>query len=80
MPAGVAVVRSDGAILGEALASQAALHEEWGGVVPSIARDAHTEALEATVELALSRAGLASAAEVHARTAHRALPTPSTFP
>jgi len=31
---GVAVVRSDGTILGEAIASQAELHEAWGGVVP----------------------------------------------
>ena len=40
---GVAVVRSDGTVLGEALASQAALHEEWGGVVPNLARSAHEE-------------------------------------
>ena len=40
---GVAVVRSDGVVLGEALASQAALHEEWGGVVPQLARTAHAE-------------------------------------
>ncbi len=63
---GVAVVRSDGTILGEALASQAALHEEWGGVVPGIARDAHTAALDNTVAEALARAGMASAAEVDA--------------
>lgn len=31
---GVAIVRSDGVILGEALASQYKIHEEWGGVVP----------------------------------------------
>ena len=63
---GVAVVRSDGEILGEAIASQAELHEAWGGVVPGIARDAHRDALGGAVELALRRAGLSSAAEVDA--------------
>ena len=63
---GVAVVRSDGTILGEALASQAELHEEWGGVMPSVARDAHAEALERTAAEALDRAGMSSAAEVDA--------------
>ena len=63
---GVAVVRSDGLILGEALTSQAALHEEWGGVVPGIARDAHEQALGATIELAVARAGLSSVADVDA--------------
>lgn len=63
---GVAVVSSDGAILGEAIASQAALHEEWGGVVPGLARDAHATALNATIAEALTRAGMRSAAEVDA--------------
>eukprot|EP00962_Isochrysis_galbana_P052110 scaffold23494_cov101-Isochrysis_galbana.AAC.1 len=63
---GVAVVRSDGTILGEALASQAELHEAWGGVVPGLARDAHVAALGGAIELALSRAGMGSAAEVDA--------------
>ena len=61
---GVAIVRSDGTVLGESLASQAALHEEWGGVVPNIARDAHAEALNRTIAEALERAGMSSAAEV----------------
>ena len=63
---GVAIVRSDGTVLGESLASQAALHEEWGGVVPNIARDAHAEALNRTIAEALERAGMSSAAEVDA--------------
>ena len=63
---GVAVVSSDGNILGEALASQAALHEEWGGVVPGLARDAHVEALDRTIDEALARAGMTTAAEVDA--------------
>ena len=49
---GVAIVRSDGTILGEAVASQAALHEVYGGVMPSVARDAHVEALDRTIALA----------------------------
>ena len=63
---GVAVVRSDGTILGEALASQAALHEEFGGVMPSVARDAHAENLERVTAEALRRAGLGSVADVDA--------------
>ncbi len=63
---GVAVVRSDGTILGEALASQAALHEEFGGVMPGVARDAHAEALDRVTAEALKRAGLASVADVDA--------------
>ena len=47
---GVAIVRSDGTVLGEALASHAALHAEWGGVVPGLARDAHAEALAASLQ------------------------------
>ena len=34
---GVAVVQCDGTILGESIASQAELHEEWGGVMPRLA-------------------------------------------
>ncbi|CAJ1908780.1 unnamed protein product [Cylindrotheca closterium] len=55
---GAAVVRSDGIILGEALASQAEIHEEWGGVVPGLAKTAHEENLDQVIELALSRANL----------------------
>ncbi len=63
---GVAVVRSDGVILGEALASQYQIHEQWGGVVPGLARDAHASVIDAMVEQALHNAGLASTAEVDA--------------
>ena len=63
---GVAVVRSDGTILGEALASQAELHEEWGGVMPGLARDAHAEALDRVTAEALRRAGMDSVADVDA--------------
>lgn len=63
---GVAVVRSDGVVLGEALASQHAIHEQWGGVVPGLARDAHVAVIDAMVAEALKKAGMASAAEVDA--------------
>jgi len=63
---GVAVVRSDGVILGEALASQYQIHEQWGGVVPGLARDAHASVIDSMVQEALSKAGLANAGEVDA--------------
>lgn len=63
---GAAVVRSDGVILGEALASQSELHEEWGGVMPGIARDAHEEAIDRVIQEALDRAGMTSTEEVDA--------------
>ncbi|EWM29415.1 Peptidase M22, O-sialoglycoprotein peptidase [Nannochloropsis gaditana] len=63
---GVAVVRSDGVILGEALASQYKIHEQWGGVVPGLARDAHASVIDSMVEEALKKAGMASVAEVGA--------------
>jgi N6-L-threonylcarbamoyladenine synthase len=55
---GAAVVRSDGVILGEALASQQEIHEAWGGVVPGLARDAHVEKIDGVVEEALAKAGM----------------------
>lgn len=55
---GAAIVRSDGVILGEALASQADIHEEWGGVVPGLARTAHEENLDRVIELALKNADI----------------------
>ncbi|KAL3921786.1 MAG: hypothetical protein SGILL_002564 [Bacillariaceae sp.] len=53
----MAVVRSDGIILGECLASQSHIHEEWGGVVPGLAMAAHEEALDRVIETALKEAG-----------------------
>ena len=45
-----AVVRGDGTIVSEAIASQAGVHEEWGGVVPKLAQAAHRKAIDATVD------------------------------
>lgn len=58
---GAAVLRGDGKILGEALASQAGIHEQWGGVVPRLAQEGHKKAIDETVEEALRRAGLSAA-------------------
>ncbi|CAB9515444.1 tRNA N6-adenosine threonylcarbamoyltransferase [Seminavis robusta] len=63
---GAAVVRSDGVILGEALASQGDIHEQWGGVVPGLARDAHEDAIDRIVDLAVERAGFSSIQEIDA--------------
>lgn len=61
-----AVVRSDGVILGEAIAKQDAIHAQWGGVVPGLARDAHVAAVGRVVEEALAAARMASVADVDA--------------
>ena len=53
-----AVVRGDGVVLGEAIASQAVIHGPWGGVVPNLARAAHEEAIDDVVERALRDAGV----------------------
>jgi N6-L-threonylcarbamoyladenine synthase len=63
---GAAIVRSDGVILGEALAKQHEIHEPWGGVVPGLARDAHVNAMDNVVETALRNAGLTSVDDVDA--------------
>ena len=63
---GAAVVRSDGVILGEALASQGEIHEEWGGVVPGLAKTAHEEKIDSVVEEAIRKAGLESVKDVDA--------------
>eukprot|EP00756_Hemistasia_phaeocysticola_P017198 Hpha_TRINITY_DN15524_c3_g16::TRINITY_DN15524_c3_g16_i1::g.107976::m.107976/K01409/KAE1, tsaD, QRI7; N6-L-threonylcarbamoyladenine synthase len=63
---GAAVVRGDGTILGESLASQNTVHEEWGGVVPKLAREAHAKAIDGTVEDALKKAGIGSASDLDA--------------
>ncbi|KAJ9518694.1 hypothetical protein QJQ45_018726 [Haematococcus lacustris] len=54
-----AVVRGDGCVLGQRIASQVGLHEVWGGVKPDVARDAHAAAITATVDDCLAAAGVA---------------------
>ncbi|MBM4044364.1 MAG: tRNA (adenosine(37)-N6)-threonylcarbamoyltransferase complex transferase subunit TsaD [Planctomycetes bacterium] len=52
-----AVVENGQRILSNVVASQQALHQKYGGVVPEIACRAHVESITAVVEEALSRAG-----------------------
>jgi N6-L-threonylcarbamoyladenine synthase len=53
-----AVVRDDRSILASVVAGQAALHADFGGVVPEIAARAHAEKLDLCIEEALAQAGL----------------------
>mmetsp|Transcript_42174 Transcript_42174/g.76084 ORF Transcript_42174/g.76084 Transcript_42174/m.76084 type:complete len:523 (-) Transcript_42174:53-1621(-) len=55
---GAAIIRSDGTILGESLASQDAIHEEWGGIVPGLAMAAHQENIDRVVQSALDNANM----------------------
>mmetsp|Transcript_24657 Transcript_24657/g.39600 ORF Transcript_24657/g.39600 Transcript_24657/m.39600 type:complete len:699 (+) Transcript_24657:42-2138(+) len=55
---GAAILDGNGKILGEALASQAGIHEAWGGVVPRLAQEAHRGAIDETVNEALRRADI----------------------
>ena len=54
---GVAVLE-DGVVRSNLLASQVAVHERFGGVVPELASRAHVEALNPLLEQALDEAGL----------------------
>ena len=53
-----AVVRDDYEVLGSVVASQARLHERFGGVVPEIAARAHVERIIPVVDEALRQAGV----------------------
>ena len=55
---GAAIVRNDGTILGEALASQTDIHEEFGGVVPGLAKTAHEENIQTIIHQALHNANM----------------------
>jgi N6-L-threonylcarbamoyladenine synthase len=54
---GVGVAR-DGTVIANVVASQAALHERWGGVVPETASREHLEVIGKVVDEALATAGL----------------------
>ena len=54
----VAVVRDGRAVLSDCIASQVALHREYGGVVPEIASRKHIEAIYALADDALNKAGI----------------------
>src|SRR6516162_1689773 len=66
----VAVIDGEGRVLSNVIASQAAAHAAYGGVVPEVAARAHLTNLPATFEKALADAGVAlSAIELVAATA-----------
>lgn len=50
----------------KAIAGQAEVHEEWGGVVPGLARDSHALKMDGVVDRALEQAGMSSVDEVDA--------------
>ena len=54
----VAIVRDGREVLTDCIASQVALHREYGGVVPEIASRKHIEAIYALADQALKNAGL----------------------
>ena len=54
----VAIVRDGREVLTDCIASQVALHREYGGVVPEIASRKHIEAIYALADQALAEAGL----------------------
>ena len=55
----VAIVRDGRTVLTDCIASQVALHREYGGVVPEIASRKHIEAIYGLADQALAEAGLA---------------------
>ena len=63
---GVAIVRSDGTILSNVVLSQHDIHAKFGGVVPSLAMEAHKANIDTAISRALAEAGLSSIDEVSA--------------
>ena len=54
---GVGIVTSDGKILSNVVYSQYAIHERFGGVVPSLAMEAHKNNINKSLEEAMIQAG-----------------------
>ena len=54
----VAILKGDGTIVSECIASQAAVHAEWGGVVPKLAQEEHAKAIQGTVDACIKKAGI----------------------
>ncbi|KAF6204361.1 hypothetical protein GE061_002702 [Apolygus lucorum] len=55
---GVAILDSDGRILGESLFSQQELHSDFGGIIPPLARDLHLENIQKASDSALENANM----------------------
>ncbi|WDQ18015.1 tRNA (adenosine(37)-N6)-threonylcarbamoyltransferase complex transferase subunit TsaD [Rhodopirellula sp. P2] len=53
-----AVIRRDGTVLGQCIATQETLHEQFGGVVPEIAARAHLERILPVIDTAMNQANL----------------------
>jgi N6-L-threonylcarbamoyladenine synthase len=53
-----AIVTKSGHVVSQAIRSQVSIHEEWGGVVPTLAKEAHQNAIDDVVEECLSKAGV----------------------
>jgi len=56
----VAILKGDGTIVAQCIASQATVHQEWGGVVPKLAQEEHAKAIKQTVETCLVEAGISA--------------------
>ncbi|MCS7470046.1 tRNA (adenosine(37)-N6)-threonylcarbamoyltransferase complex transferase subunit TsaD [Stieleria sp. ICT_E10.1] len=56
-----AVICDDGSVLGECVATQETLHEQFGGVVPEVAARAHVERILPVIDTALRKAELQGA-------------------
>lgn len=53
-----AAVLENDCLLSSVISSQTDLHAKWGGVVPDIAKRAHTERIEPVIKIALKRANI----------------------
>jgi N6-L-threonylcarbamoyladenine synthase len=53
-----AVIADDGSVLGECVATQEALHEQFRGVVPEVAARAHVERILPVIDTAIKQAGI----------------------
>ena len=63
---GAAIVRSDGVVLSNVVYSQYEIHQKFGGIVPSLAMEAHKGNIEKAVAEAIKQAGLSSLHEIDA--------------
>lgn len=63
---GVAVVSSTGQILSNVIYSQYEIHERFGGVVPSLAMEAHKTNIDKALNEAVHQAGLSGVQEIDA--------------
>lgn len=63
---GVAIVSSDGHILSNFVYSQYSMHENFGGIVPGVAMEAHKKNIDKAIEDALNGARLESLHDVDA--------------